>query len=211
MSTIKARDIKVVFFDLGKVILKFDHENIIERLLSETPAAARRPDEMFRVLFDHDDGLCNLYDKGAISSRDFHGEIEDRFATGLSFEDFAPLWDDIFTEDEAVSRLIRRVREKRPVFLLSNVNELHWEFAVRAFPVLSELDGLVLSYKIGERKPDPGIFEAALLMSGAGPGEAVFIDDLDTNVLAASSHGIHGVVFKGAEPLEDELLAIGLI
>ncbi|HEY3346221.1 MAG TPA: HAD family phosphatase [Nitrospirota bacterium] len=201
--------IKAVFFDLGKVILRFQHENIVDRLLSK--AGSPDPEGLFRFLFDFSEGLCNLYDEGRITSRDFHGEIDRRYRTNLTFSEFAALWNGIFTEDAAVSELVARVREKRPVFLLSNINELHWEAVRDAHPVFSGMDGWVLSYKVGAKKPAPAIFKAALAKAAVGPGESVFIDDMEENTRAATECGIHAITFRGPVELAGRLEALGLI
>ncbi|MGA2192623.1 MAG: HAD family phosphatase [Nitrospirota bacterium] len=204
-------DIKAVFFDLGKVMLTFSHENIVERLLSRTPQGKVRPPELFEYLFNAGNGLCNLYDEGKISSRDFYGSINKNFSLNIAYEEFIPLWNDIFTENAEVSGIISEVRKKRPVYLLSNVNELHWEFAKRRFPVLTAMDGWVLSYLVGAKKPSRKIYEAALETAGAGPWETVFIDDLEENTAGAEESGIRGITFRGSRELLLELRKMRLM
>ncbi|HLB24847.1 MAG TPA: HAD family phosphatase [Nitrospirota bacterium] len=204
-------DVKAVFFDLGKVILRFNHEDIVERLLSRARPEDRRPRELFTFLFDAKAGLCNRYDEGTISSRDFYGEIDKRFRLNMDFEVFASLWNGIFTEDVEVTALMAEVRSRRPVYLLSNVNELHWEHARERFPSLSAMDGWVLSYRVRAKKPRPEIYRAALEVAGAGPGESVFIDDLPENTAAAAGCGIYGITFTGIERLREDLDALGLL
>ncbi len=204
-------DIKAVFFDLGKVLLRFSHENIIERLLTHTPPGDRRPAEMFEFLFDMKDGLCNLYDEGNISSRDFYSEIDRRFGLGVDFEGFIPLWNGIFTEAAEVSNLARKVMANRPVYLLSNVNELHWEYVRDRYAVLSEMQGHVLSYEVRAKKPSPVIYEAAMRAADVGPGESVFIDDMPENVSAAQACGISGITFTDPGSLGESLGRLGLL
>ena len=203
--------IKAVFFDLGKVMLGFDHQEIVKRLLSRRMPDERRAGELFDCLFDHETGLCSLYDTGGISSREFYGEIDRRFGLGVSYKEFVPLWNGIFTENAEVSGLVRRVRKSLPVYLLSNVNELHWEYARRRFPVLSELDGWVLSYEVKARKPDPAIYRAALSKAGAGAWESVFVDDMEENTEAAAGCGILGVTFRDAAQAEKSLKKLGVL
>ena len=205
------KKIKAVFFDLGKVLLDFRHEEIVGRLLARSSDREAKAPDLFRFLFDRDEGLCNLYDEGRISSADFYREIDARFSLRADFPAFAELWNGIFTENTRVSSLMRRVREKRPVFLLSNVNELHWEFARKTFPALSEMDGWVLSCRVKAKKPSPGIYASALETAGIGPGESIFIDDLEDNVTGAEESGIRGILFEGATGLEITLKEIGLI
>jgi len=207
----KANGIKAVFFDLGKVILRFTHDDIVTRLLSRARPEDRIPGELFKYLFDAEDGLCNMYDEGTVSSEGFYEAINGRFPLGVDYEGFVPLWNDIFTENTDVSAIIRQVRARRPVYLLSNVNDLHWEFCKARFPVLSEMDGWVLSYEVKAKKPNPEIYAAALRLAGAKPGETVFIDDLAENTASASRAGIKGITFHGAEALLAELKAIGLV
>lgn len=205
------KEIKAVFFDLGKVLLDFRHEEIVGRLLSRSLDRDTKAPALYRFLFDREEGLCNLYDEGRISSGDFYQEIDERFSLRAGFPEFAELWNGIFTENAEVSSIMRRVREKRPVFLLSNVNELHWEFAKDRFAALSQMDGWVLSCRVKAKKPSPGIYAAALGMAGIGPGESVFIDDLEENVSAAEASGIHGILFEGAYGLEIRLKEIGIL
>jgi HAD superfamily hydrolase (TIGR01509 family) len=203
--------IRVVYFDLGKVLLRFDHNEIVERLLSRVEPGRRRPAKLFTFLFNMQDGLCNLYDEGNISSRAFFEEIDRRFEIRAVYDEFVELWNGIFTENADVSELMRQVRRKRPVYLLSNVNELHWEYVREKFPVLSEMDGWVLSYQVRAKKPKAEIFSAALAAAGAGPGEAAFIDDMEENTAAAGSHGMLGITFTGAGRLKEELNRLGLL
>jgi len=206
------KGIKAVFFDLGQVLLRFSHEDIIDRLSSGSGTMGEPEREaMFGFLFDERDGLCNLYDAGQVGSREFYGGITERFDIGVGYDEFVQLWNGIFTENEEVSALARRVRERRPVYLLSNVNELHWEHIRDRYAILRELDGLVLSYLVGAKKPDPVIYEAALRTAGVGPGESVFIDDLHVNIEAAKAHGIDGIVFTGTDALRERLEELGLI
>ena len=208
---LRPREIKAVFFDLGKVLLDFSHEELVGRLLSKSLDREGKAPALYRFLFDRDEGLCNLYDEGRISSEDFYREIDARFSLRAGLPEFAELWNGIFTENAQVSSIMRRVREKRPVFLLSNVNELHWEFAKDRFAALSEMDGWVLSCRVKAKKPSPGIYAAALGTAGIGPGESIFIDDLEENVAAARENGIEGILFDGARELERGLREIGVI
>ncbi len=50
----KNNSIKTVFFDLGKVLLSFSHENLVERLLSKSGADGGMKTGLFTFLFDAD-------------------------------------------------------------------------------------------------------------------------------------------------------------
>jgi putative hydrolase of the HAD superfamily len=56
------------------------------------------------------------------------------------------------------------------------------------------LDGLVISAEVGAAKPDPAIFERALEVAGAGPGEALHVGDtVDVDVAGALAAGLRAV------------------
>ncbi len=59
------------------------------------------------------------------------------------------------------------------------------------FPGL--FDAVVISGEVGMRKPEPRIFHHAAGLLGVAPGECVFVDDLEANVIAAVGCGMTGV------------------
>ena len=198
-----------VIFDLGGVILDFDHM-LICRPLAELSGMA--PEEVFETVFAS--GLERLYDKGKISTDEFYTE-------GLSLlgipradlppERFKEVWNGIFTLKDEVVDIIRGLRGKARLFLLSNTNELHWEYAAREYPVLSELfEDVFLSFRLGARKPEPEIFRK-VMDSVSIPAERLFyVDDLAGHVEAARGAGIDGLVFTTPEELSGRLASVGL-
>ncbi|NHN23165.1 HAD-IA family hydrolase, partial [Bacillus amyloliquefaciens] len=60
-------------------------------------------------------------------------------------------------------------------------------------------------------KPDPAIFRLALDRFGLRAEQAYFVDDNAANVAAAQALGIRSHLFRGAEPLRAEIVALGLL
>ena len=59
---------------------------------------------------------------------------------------------------------------------------------------------IVTSLDVGIAKPEPGIFEAALKMSGFKPSEVIMIGDrVDTDVLGANRMGICSILLRWRE------------
>ena len=72
-------------------------------------------------------------------------------------------------------------------------------------------DHLVFSCECGFAKPEPAIYEHALSLAGASPGECMFIDDKPENVEAAARMGIHAHRFDGNwTALADRLAESGI-
>jgi putative hydrolase of the HAD superfamily len=59
-------------------------------------------------------------------------------------------------------------------------------------------DAVVISGKVGMRKPERGIFLHAAQALGLAPDECVFIDDMKANVAAAADCGMTGVLHTDA-------------
>ncbi|MFF4156676.1 HAD-IA family hydrolase [Streptomyces sp. NPDC001678] len=69
-------------------------------------------------------------------------------------------------------------------------------------------DGLVLSFEVGVRKPDPAIFEAAAAMAGVAPEECLLVDDIATNCAGAEAAGWQAVHFTDADAAADRLAGL---
>jgi epoxide hydrolase-like predicted phosphatase len=65
----------------------------------------------------------------------------------------------------------------------------------RLMPVDELFDVVVDSSEVGVRKPNRAIFDLALAQLGVtDPADAVFLDDLDSNVDAARAMGMHAIL-----------------
>ena len=91
------------------------------------------------------------------------------------------------------------------VYVLSNFSEKIWKDCKDALEFVEYTDGGIISYKEHLIKPDPAVYELLLERYGLEAEECVFIDDLNENVEAAITLGIHGIVFKTYEQAKKEL------
>lgn len=67
------------------------------------------------------------------------------------------------------------------------------------------VDGVVSSAVIGEAKPSPVVFRAALALAGVGPGEAIHVgDSVDNDIAGARAAGLRAVlVDRSGRPAPD--------
>ena len=72
------------------------------------------------------------------------------------------------------------------------------------------MDGGVISYETGFVKPEAGIYKAIIHKYDIKPQEAVFLDDVEANVLAASALGFHTIHFKNLDQAIEELKHLGV-
>jgi epoxide hydrolase-like predicted phosphatase len=93
---------------------------------------------------------------------------------------------------------VRRIRSSGLAtgIITNNVVEFrdHWRAML---PVDELFDFVVDSSEVGMRKPNPAIFAKALEIGGLAPEQALFLDDFEGNVLAASALNIHSILVDG--------------
>jgi len=85
------------------------------------------------------------------------------------------------------------------------------DFRFQKFGLRDLFDVALSSCYLGLRKPEPAIYKRALDILGRPPERVLFIDDRPENVAGATGVGMKGIVFKGAEGLRSELVALGVL
>jgi FMN phosphatase YigB (HAD superfamily) len=198
--------IEVIFFDLGNVILPFNHFQIAEKLL---PSVQKKdfqdPRKIFSYIFDLKEGAVNPFDAGKLSPEEFFQSLKESLQLSISFEEFTPIWNEIFVENPEVSEIIRSLKGKWRLGLLSNTDPLHFNYIVSTFPIVSILEKWILSYEVGFKKPDLRIFQKAIEWASVPPESILFIDDTKAHVEATISLGMQRIHFVSADQLRKEL------
>lgn len=92
-----------------------------------------------------------------------------------------------------------------PVYAITNYSAEKWDISCDLYPFLREFDGLVVSGREKMIKPDPAIYTLLCRRYGLNPAQCLFIDDLEVNVAAAKSVGMHGHVFTDPASLAHTL------
>ncbi|NWF94248.1 MAG: HAD family phosphatase [Syntrophaceae bacterium] len=205
----KKRLIEVILFDLGNVILPFNHYQIAEKLSRHSQKEEfQNPDKIFSFLFDFERGAVNGYEVGKVSSIQFFQSLKESLHLSLSFEDFLPIWNDIFWEDAGVSEIIRSLKGRKRLGLISNTNPLHFDYILTKFPIVKAFDQWILSHEVGFKKPAIEIFQKAIEWASVSPEKIVLIDDIRRHVEVAISLGMQGIHFTSAEQLKKELQSV---
>jgi FMN phosphatase YigB (HAD superfamily) len=198
--------IEVILFDLGNVILPFSHFQIAEKLSQFSQKKQfQDPQRIFSYLFDFEKGAVNGYETGRVSSTEFFQSLKGLLRLSISFEEFIPIWNDIFTEDREVSEIIRSLKGKKRLGLISNTNSLHFDYILSKFPIIRTFDKWILSHEVGFKKPAVEIFQRAIEWASVIPEKILLIDDTKGHVEVAVSLGMQGIHFISANQLKEEL------
>ncbi|MDE3032727.1 MAG: HAD family phosphatase [Acidobacteriota bacterium] len=204
-STPPASPIQAVIFDFGNVLCAFDNRRIAAAL---APVCRRTPEELAGLIANSE--LPRAYESGTLTSGAFLAGISD--LCGCAFEEgfFVRAFTEIFTPIEGTWRLVRELKGRLRLGLLSNTNPWHFEYGIRTTAIFPLFDTVTLSYEVGALKPDRRIFEDALAKLALPPEACAFVDDIPAFVEGARGLGMHGIPFTGPEALRVALRNLGL-
>ena len=88
------------------------------------------------------------------------------------------------------------LRPRYRTALLSNAAAGGRREEERRYGFAAMADVLIYSYEVGIEKPDRRIYEITCQELGVHPGDVVFLDDLEANVVAATQLGMRAVLFQ---------------
>src|SRR5258706_2846774 len=195
---------ELIIFDLGRVLVDFDFRLVIRGLKRYTTLSETEVRRYFMQT-----PLWGAFERGEVEPKDFFLQLsKPLMLQKLTFKEFVPLWNLIFTEKHDTVSILARLRGRYRIALLSNVNIMHWEHIIETHDFFQWFDHPVASWEVGSRKPDPDIYLKTLHIAGVAPQKAIFIDDVEAHVLAARSLGIRSHQLHDAATLLKDLYGI---
>ena len=201
-------EIKVVIFDLGRVLVDFDHWIAAQKI---SVLSRNHPQEIFDLFFNSP--LVQLFEEGKSSPDDFFAGVSRALGLNIGFSEFLPVWNQIFfvsEENKAVYRLGKKLRGRYRLALLSNINVLHFNYLKENFQVFDIFHDIFASCEMGCIKPSTEIYNKVISSLNVLPGEIFYTDDRPELIEQANSLGIRGFVFKSSKQLKDDLASCGV-
>lgn len=201
-------EIKAVIFDLGNVLVDFDHRIAARRISRFCDKSA---EEIYKLFFDS--RLTGLFEEGKVSPEDFFRQVKETLNLNLDYDNFLFVWNEVFfltARNRQVYELAKALRGRYKTALISNANVLHYEHVKKYFPILDAFDHISVSYEIGVRKPDPLIYQKTMEALGVSADEVFYTDDREDLIQEAKSLGIHAFLFKDALRLSQDLRDSGV-
>jgi 2-haloacid dehalogenase len=108
--------------------------------------------------------------------------------------------------------ILAELRERDvPVYALSNWSAETFPFAQRRFEFLQWFRAIFLSAQVRLVKPDPRIFHYFCEQFDLRPEQIIYIDDLQHNVEAARTIGMHAIRFSSPAMLRRDLVQLRLL
>lgn len=194
--------IKNIVFDLGGVLIDWNPRYLYRKIFKAETEVERFVTEVCSQTWNerHDEGVTFAANAAALIAHHPHFEREIRA--------YRERWDEMIRGpiEPTVEILARLKREGRYRLLaLTNWSAETFPLAEARFGFLKHFEGIVVSGRIGLKKPAPEIFHHLCSRFGVVPEESLFIDDHRPNIEAAARLGFDTEHFRSAAQLDERL------
>ena len=192
---------KNLVFDLGNVLVRYDHLAYVKGWVSSEKTA----EAVDRAIFAH-----------PIRIETDRGTMTDEQAADIMAAD-APQysdvihrimanWTDMICEMPDGRQLLEdAVAAGIPCYYLSNYPVEAFEKTAAKMPWLRHFKNGLISAHVKMVKPEPAIYQAFLERCGLQAEDCIFMDDMPENVAAAREAGMHALVYTSAEDARRQL------
>ncbi|TLX70379.1 HAD family phosphatase [Labilibacter sediminis] len=209
MEKIDFKNVKNIIFDWGGVITGIDFD-------APRKAFVKYGIDNFEKFYckTFQSELFQQHEIGKISADEFRAEFRKQIPVTISDDEIDEAWFTVLLETSAENLdLLKSLRNKYRIFLLSNTNDIHIDMYDQIFEskhnlkngLRSLFEKVYYSYEIGLRKPSEEIFKYLLQDSRLNPDETLFIDDSIQNIKPAKELGIKCIHFTSSYSLTDIL------
>jgi FMN phosphatase YigB (HAD superfamily) len=198
--------ISTIISDFGRVVLWFDNAPFYQKM---TAYCSKSVNEI-RGIAHRSAEFYELFDLGELTPRQFYERATALLDARVGYDEFVSAYIDIFSRNQPVLDLYRRLKGKYKLMLLSNTDPLRFGFARGKFPDAMFFDDYILSYEVRALKPAPEIYQEAVKRAGMPAASCVFIDDMEENVEGAAAVGLKTILYKPAIDLGSALRTLGV-
>ena len=185
------KNITAIIFDLGGVILNINYQNTISEF---EKLGIKNSNTLYSKKMQV--SLFNQLEIGKISAKKFLLEIQKK-TTQSSVIKIKNAWNSMLLDlPEERIKLIKLLKRKYKLFLLSNTNSIHINklknnLGIKKYTqFLNLFDKVYYSHKIKARKPNKESFQLILKQQKLHPNNVLFIDDSIQHIQGAKKLGI---------------------
>ena len=209
-SPMSGAAIKTIFWDIGGVLLTNGWDQT-QRAHTLAPLGVDLADFESRY-----EAANYFWERGLSTALEFFNKTlfnANQPTRSFSFEDIWPL---VCAESKvlhpgAIDILAALHASGRyKVATLNNESRELNQYRLDTFHLRQYFDYFICSGYVHEMKPHPGIYRAAIDISGYPPETSLFIDDKLENCAAAISLGMQAIRFESPAQLEHDLAKIGV-
>ena len=196
--------IRVVAFDIGKVLLDFDYDIFVNRMAPRT-----NMDESGLNAFLNQSPLLAKYESGQLTSTEFAEIVRMETGFGGLENEFAAFFEKIFTPIPDVIEMHRKIAESgMATYTFSNTNEMAVRHMTRAYDFWPRFSGHVLAHEVKALKPETKMYDFLERATGCRGGEIAYVDDRPENIEVGRARGWN--VIQQHTPIETRLALVEL-
>ncbi|MDD5065862.1 MAG: HAD-IA family hydrolase [bacterium] len=184
--------IKYIVFDLGGVLIRITPGKFYKRIFRRAPSLIRSMNRLQKEL-----------QTGYIKPRDLFSRLIRQHRLKLDADIVTQRFktDYIGKTIIGMMKLLKDLKKKGyRIILLSNTNEVHFEYIRPKLDNFRLFDRLYASHLLHLVKPGKKIFRYMLNDLNAGPKEVLYIDDTQENIGTAKSLGIRTLKVRMNRP-----------
>ena len=196
-----------IIFDLGGVIVDLDYGLTIRAL---SALAGHDISQQYSQQSQAD--IFSKFEVGAITAAEFRQGLAQLFGFEASDDAIDQAWSALILDfpPERVE-LIRQVGQRKRIFLLSNINELHLATSDRKFAeamdtnigtLADQFERAYYSHFVRYRKPNVSIFQRVIDENQLDPTKTLFLDDTAHNLVGAQQVGLRTIHVNQTHPIE---------
>lgn len=198
--------IKNLIFDLGNVIIDLDFSASESKLQELVQVSFVNPSpEDLTIFLD--------FECGRISEVIFLNYLIRRSGGKAQAVELIHAWSAMLAQIPLQRLLmLKKLKKHYQVYILSNTNETHIRWVDQHLQYHYQIPGLsdlvhhaFYSHDLKSRKPDLEIYLKMLEIAAIKPEESLFFDDMEANIRAAKSLGIHTHLISPEEEIIDVL------
>ena len=202
-----AKPPKFVYFDLGKVIVDFNLEQMCRQMADVARVDATRVASALS-----DDDLQQRYEVGQVNQHQFYEAFCQAIGSWPDADALTRAGNEIFELNADIVPVIAQLCVAGyPLGILSNTCSSHWDYCWDRYWILRDLFSVyALSYRVGAAKPDARMFRAAADLAGTPPEEIFYLDDIADHIAGAQAAGFDAVQYTTTPALVAELRRRGV-
>lgn len=201
-------DIKVIIFDLGKVVFDLSFDRVFE----SWAVSAGKDVEVIKNKFVFDE-VFEKFERNEISPDQFRSLISERLGMQLTAEEFDKGWCDLYLDPyEGIDNLLKTLKHNYKLVALTNTNAIHnaiWR--EKYAEQLRHFDKIFSSHELGVRKPESRIYKIVLEYLNLQPEQTLFLDDNIVNVNGAENMGIVSVMVSTQDQMREDLRRLEIL
>lgn len=195
--------IKLIVFDIGGVLVKFDEKQYIEYISKKLNVDAH---EFSAVI----NPMINSLERGNMTLPHMLHKLSTRYKRSPSEFEWGNALKHMAQSDAKTQALLNRLSKRYSVVLLTNVSRSRYSMIRRMMLKNLKYKRAFVSCYMRVVKPDPRIYTRVLKKMHVKPSESVFIDNMRINTEGARHVGMYAIHFTGYASLVKRLRNLGI-